>query len=356
MKQRYKEFVDKLDIDAVESAIGFEPTERLGENDVGHCPDVWGLHKHGDTTGKFAIHRGKKVYNCWVCGGGSLLSLVMEMNNWDIDEATVWLYQFAHGDTRTDAEFVNEYLTLLEDIKRRTKMMPYFNERVLEKFKDDTEWFQTRGISANVIAEYNLRYAEVAMKPAPIRQRPEGPEKIDEDYYGPAAIFPHYWRGKLVGWQNRWINDPDTPKWLAKYTNTTDFPKSDTIFNYDKALASGDPVVVCESVPTVLMLASIDVAAVSYFGGAIKDPQLRLLRRFPGVILAPDNDAPGSKFLKEASEYLQTYTEVIYLPKVTFKDGADIGDLWDGGYEEVQNHLEKAYVPELIGHVIGDAT
>jgi DNA primase len=353
MKIRYSEFVNRIDVDAFKEAIEFEPVDTNGENDIGHCPDVWGLHKHGDTTGKFAIHRGKRLYNCWVCGGGSLLSLVMEMYDYDVDEATEWLYQFARGDTRSDSEFIDDFLAMIQDDKHREETLPYFNPRVLEKFKDDPSWFLTRGITEEVIEEYGLRYAEVGMKTAPIRQRKDGPEKIDDDYYGPTAVFPHFWEGKLVGWQNRWINDPDTPKWLAKYTNTTDFPKSYTLFNLDKAQLASEPVVVCESVPTVLMLASIDVAAISYFGGTIKEPQLRLLRRLnQGVILAPDNDGPGEKFLEEATGYLERYIPVYHLPTVDLHEGSDLGDLYTPdnprlGEAMVKEHLKKAYLPSL---------
>ena len=74
---KYSQFVDRLDVNALCEAIGFEPEyEDARGNLVGYC--IWPEnHSHGDTTGKFAIHPEKKVYNCYVCGGGSLLSLIM---------------------------------------------------------------------------------------------------------------------------------------------------------------------------------------------------------------------------------------------------------------------------------------
>ena len=72
---KFSAFVDDIDIDAFEEQIGFDVLRTHRDEDIGQCPDYWGLHAHGDTTGKFAINREKKVYHCFVCGGGSLLSL-----------------------------------------------------------------------------------------------------------------------------------------------------------------------------------------------------------------------------------------------------------------------------------------
>jgi DNA primase len=359
-KPRYSEFVYDLDVDAFEQAIDFNPLEQNGDNDVGKCPDCWGLHKHGDQSGKFAIHREKKVYNCWVCGGGSLLSLVMEMYEMEVDDATEWLRQFT-GDTRSDAEFADFYMSLLDETERHSAAMPFFNERVLERFSDDASWFRTRGISDEIIERYKLGYSDSAMKSAPIKERGGSRVKIDDDYYGPTAVFPHFWEGKLVGWQNRWMDwnpkKSKTPKWLPKYTNTNDFPKANTLFNYDNALESGDPIVVCESVPTVLLLATFDVPAVAYFGSKIQEAQLRLLRRVQaGVILAPDNDGNGDSLLNMATDYLQKYIEVQHLPKITRTKGADLGDLAKDEFrqaketlwEALSHHLSQAKTPEIL--------
>lgn len=341
-KTRYSEFADQIDVDAFMEAIGFDPTESKDDNEIGQCPDIWGMHKHGDTTGKFAIHREKRVYHCFVCGGGSLLSLAMEFFDMEVDEATDWMRQFTRGDMRSDAEFYDEMMKLLDKYHEvKAEKMPYFNDHVLGRFNDKTKWFKQRGIADWVVEKYKLGYGNYVMKPAPIK----GGEKIDDDYYGPCAVFPHFWEGTLVGWQHRWMAYPNTPKWLAKYTNTSDFPKAETLFNYDIALLYPEPVIVCESVPTVLFLQSHGIPAVAFFGGGIKEQQLRLLRRFgSGVILAPDNDAPGEKFVHTASKYLERYVDVKILPPVTESEGADLGDYAHGErIKALEEHLNLAY-------------
>lgn len=344
-KPRYHDFAEDIDIDALEAAIGFEPFTHDRGNDIGYC--LWPEnHTHGDTTGKFAIHRDKGVYNCFVCGGGDLLSLAMELYDFDVDEATDWLLQFAQHDMRTDAEFTDYLLKMLGDVEERTSRMPYFNQRVLDRFKDDRSYFLTRGITQEVINEYHLCYGNSVMKPAPFKQRGEERVKEDEDYFGPAAIFPHYWQGRLVGWQHRWMDWDEehskTPRWLSKYTNTTDFPKATTLFNYDHALKARKPVVVLESSPSVLFLRSFEIPAVGFFGEVPKDAQLRLMRRFTsGVILAPDNDKAGNRLLSTATNYLERFIPVYHAEVVDLGEKADLGDYakTDEPYENLRNHL-----------------
>lgn len=353
-KLKYSKFAHAIDVDAFEEAIGFTPIDHHNGNDIGYClfPDN---HQHGDTTGKFAIHRGKKMFNCWACQGGSLLSLVMLLYDMEVEEATEWIHKFAHGDRRSDDRFLDEFFIPMEE--KECHEIPYFNPRVLEKYTDDTSWFLTRGISQDVIDKYGLRYAKTAMRGAPIKNRNGETVKEDEDYYGPSAIVPHFWEDRLVGWQNRWMDwDRErtrVPKWLPKYTNTSDFPKKETLYNYQAALADGAPVVVCESPVTVLMLASLYIPAVAYFGSSPTEEQLRLLRRFyeHGLILAPDNDENGEQLLR-TTDYLQRYVpEILHLPMVRTKPGADIADLYDPenkDYSAVWKHLNKNYIPGIF--------
>lgn len=349
-KHRYKDFAQDIDLDAFYEAIDYEVIDHRNGNDIGHCPLPYGLHKHGDTTGKFAVHREKMVYLCFVCGGGNLLSLAMEMNEFDVNEATEWLRQFAIGDTRSDAEFTEYFLGLIEDTKERIASLPFFNERVLERFVDYPEYFDSRGISREVQKEAKLCYGNPVMKPSP---RKKG-EKIDEDYFGPAAIFPHFWQGRLVGWQHRWLDfGPDTPKWLGKWTNTTDFPKHITIYGYESALKNPDPVIIVESVPTALFLRSHGYNSISTFGGNT-ETQLRLIRRFQqGVIISPDNDGEGkagSHFLNSATDYLEKFIPVQHLPPVPGPVGADLNDFAQeddpGGI--LKEFLEEAFTPSLL--------
>ena len=343
MKVRYSEFKDDIDVDAFEEAIGFEALERRGDEDVGFCPDLSGLHKNGDTTGKFAINRAKKTHNCWLCGGGSLLSLSMEYFDMGIDEAMHWLFSLTKSTAQSDDSFVEYFTSMFEDIEHRVETLPYFNDRVLSQFDDPNPWFAKRGISKEICEQYHLRSGYGVLRASPIRDG----EKVFSDYRGDCSIFPHFWQGRLVGWQSRWLGD--RPKWIPKYTNTGDFPKSYTLFNYDEALKS-KRVVVVESVPTALFLRSLGISSVATFGSGVQDPQKRLLRCFDQVLLAPDNDAPGTKWERELTKYLSPFVSVQTLPVIGQRDsGDDLGDLVDHSdpLSAIVDLFGKARIPDL---------
>src|SRR3954470_18127673 len=143
-KLHYLDFAHRIDVDEFEAAIGFDPIEQDHQgNDRGHCILPWGLHKNGDTTGKFAIHRKKKVYGCWVCGGGSLLDLTMHLKDMDDEQATDWLYQFTKPVEEKGEDFIDRIHQIMNPEMKRPPPLPYYNERVLEKWRtSDHPWFQ----------------------------------------------------------------------------------------------------------------------------------------------------------------------------------------------------------------------
>jgi hypothetical protein len=347
-KLRYSDFWDRINVDAFEEAINWTPEEQRGSNDVGFC--LWPEnHSNGDTTGKFAIEREQRLYNCYVCGGGTLLSLVMEFYGYDLDEATDWLYQFTEADMRSDQEFVDDFMDAFRDVEKRVNTLPYFNDRVLDKFSPEVpeSWLEQRCILPEVCEQYNVRFSERIYRPAP----KTGRFADDPPYEGPGIVFPHYYKGRLVGWQTRWLEDA-RPDWVPKYTMTTDFPKDSTIYGFDQAMDAVNVhkhvdggVIVVESVPSALFALSCGAAAVATFGSNLNDAQMRLLRRFGGVTLAPDNDAAGEKWLSANTQYLKRYCRVWHLPPVEGEAGADLGDIASSSspFDAFQEHLSNAY-------------
>lgn len=321
-RTKYSEFAEFIDVDSLVSAIGFDPLyEDARGNLVGYC--LWPeQHTNGDTTGKFAIHPEKKMYNCYVCGGGSLLSLVMELYSWDSETAEDYLRRFA-GDARTDTEFLEDFLNAFaKDAEKRAETMPYFNGRVLEKWNFAYEWGEANGLNNKVIESYNVLYAPEAVKRSP------GKGKFADapDYAGPAIIWPHYWNKRLVGWQSRWLAD-DRPEFVKKWTNTVDFPKDNTLYGY-QFLVPGKTHAV-ESAKSVLKLNSLGYQATGTFGSNVNDAQLRLLRKFrSGVVLWPDADRAGDEWFKQCYDYLKPYVPLFGVMQLPESKG-DVADLSD---------------------------
>jgi DNA primase len=314
---RYKDFYTRIDYDSLYGDLDWEPNESNGPEDKGYCLDAWGLHKHGDTTGKLAINRDKGVYNCWVCGGGTILSLVMEVKNLDWQEATEYLFGFTKSEKVSNSEFYEKVQRLLASEDKQEKPLPHFNRRVVEQWADeDHEWFRSRGISREVCKYFSLGF----------NGKCRTFKKDMGTYEGPGIILPHFGGNNLLGWQTRWLDDL-RPRWVAKYTNTVDFPRETTLWGYDFAQRQPEPPILVESVATALFLLSEGHNACASFGSQLTPSQLRLLRSFQsGVILARDNDEPGRKWLNDATNYLERYIKVLHVPPVN-GEGADLGDL-----------------------------
>jgi hypothetical protein len=144
-------------------------------------------------------------------------------------------------------------------------------------------------------------------------------------YEGQAIILPHFWHGKLVGWQERWLSD--TPQWIGKYTNTSEFPRETTVWGLDFAKSQEARPVLCESVATALRLISEGFPAIATFGSQITPDQCKCLRGFQrGIILAPDNDTAGYKWYEQAIRQLHKFVP-LYLAEPSGEIGTDLGDV-----------------------------
>lgn len=318
---RYGDFVDQIDLDAVYEELGWSPERTHLDEDIGFCPDLHARHNNGDTTGKFAFNRNKKCYNCWVCGGGSLLSWVMESKDLDIQDATSWLYDFTKPKKISAEDFYSEIEVLLEVGKPEHKNMPFFNDKVIEKWRNNSHrWFAERRIDPEVASYFKLGFDAEHIK-----YGPKG------NYTGPCIILPHFWKGKLMGWQERWLSQ-ERPPWVGKYTNTSDFPRNETLWGYDFALKSSQQPIIVESVTSALYLISEGYSAIATFGASVSAEKMALLRVFnQGVILAPDNDPAGYAWLNDPGKitlhgYLERYIPTLVVPYVE-GSGADLGDL-----------------------------
>ncbi|WP_028058397.1 toprim domain-containing protein [Candidatus Solirubrobacter pratensis] len=358
---RYKDFASRIDVEEVILALGILEEREEGRNKhgepeyVGQCPDPWSLHSNGDTTGKFALNPGRKVYNCWVCGGGSLLSLTMAMLDLDPDEATDWLIQYADENREvSDERFLDEIDSLLAQLtpsRKQDETLPYYNANILRKWEDQGRGLEDWNLGVldgkpRNIARDALRAAHVCYAPSAIKHPPRDSKTgvpLDDLYEGPCVIFPHYVGERLVGWQHRWLED-DRPKWCSKYTNTPDFPKRTTLYKPRGGPSGPLPVVIVESVPTAIFLAGIGWPAVATFGGTVTTEQLKLLRRYQqGVILAPDNDGAGLRSCVATADYLDGFIPLsVVLPEWDTGEKWDLLDRFNENGEDIDSLLRAA--------------
>jgi hypothetical protein len=339
---------ESLDLEAALVALEMDEVRRFRGEVWCHCPLP--DHPGRDATGtNFSLNEETFYWKCFTCDeGGGLPALVARLQGFedvtDGDEvadsawqqALRWLAPFS--DEVGDDEQGRSGGRKRKRQNRQPKptvparpALPSFAPGALSRYEacplgllakwhiDDPE----------VVREYGLRY---------------DPEHERAGYVGRAIIIPHVFEGRLVGYQERWLDD-DRPDHVPKYTNSQEFPKTETLYNWDRAREAserGERVVAVESVMTVVRLACLAIPAAGTFGASLTDRQLRLLGRLrAGVALSFDNDPPylnesgvlvtgaGVKALRRVAGELRRSAPVWIVPRVAGAKG-DLADLNDG--------------------------
>lgn len=358
----WSDIEDSVRLDEVLDALAINVVSVAKGEHWASCPLP--SHPGADTSPSFSVNEDNFLWNCFTCDDGGLLPLLVarieEFEDDDVQTAwqkgVEWLIPFSDGEVSEDddgafMDQLQKYFDRGEVRKRYVKpSMPYFTDKVIDSLEP---------APLELLAKWNITSEETVehfkLKYDPERHRIKG----DKNYTAPALVIPHYFDGKLVGFQERWLAD-DRPKWVPKYTNSDDFPKSTTLYDWDNVReeAQGLPVIVVESAMTRIRLWELGYAGVATFGASITDEQVRLLRALRGgVILSFDNDpdylnkkgqwvmGSGRKALYTYAEKLADYISVEFLPYVD-QDKGDLADLLD---DEVHNlvELRTPYFAEL---------
>lgn len=323
----------RLDFEEVLEALGIVVSHWNGDWLMCHCPDPV-MHKNGDTNPSFGFNVDEMYANCFVCGSKTLLQLVQEQLDCSEADAVAWLREQSTFEPAKEDDLLEKIQKILHPVEK-VEVMPEFPDSAIFKYRFIHPYLLNRGISKEVIQDFNVGF--------------------DEEHLG--IVIPHWWHGKLRGWQVRHLLEKDgkyycptcgqdnsptvakVPKDVAKYNNTVGFPKKYTLYNYDNQL--GATVVVVESPMSVLKLATLGIPSVATFGSFSKE-QAQALAKFAFVAYWPDNDEAGRKNTEHVLKYLAPLTKVGIVPPVEGEKG-DPGDLTSK--EEVEEYLDRLMTP-----------
>jgi len=237
-----------------------EWTETSSGEWVMSCPLPFGLHAHGDAKPSAALSVRKGLFCCLACNnGGSLAWLVATCTDRPMGEVV----QSLSGRSTLGVSEILERLSALWSSPEAPAPLPSYSPAVL------APWM--------VLHPYVTEVRKVPVERA-IRFA------IGFDEQRNRVVIPHFWRGRLVGWQSRRLGADGTPKYLS----SPDFPRARTIFNFQ----AGVDALVVES-PMSVLVRSDHPHPQATFGAAVSDAQLRLLESARSVTLAMDNDPAG---------------------------------------------------------------
>lgn len=312
-----------FDPELVLEDLGIKIAYVIGDNIMCHCCNPQN-HKNGDANPSFGYSISKKVWNCFTCGTGTILSLIRDQIGLSSGEAENWLKERLVSENKP------------KKIKRiKSKEIMEYPSNLLFRYRKIHPYLYERGLTKEVIIDMQIGY--------------------DENHDG--IMIPHFFNKKLVGWQVRHLFQDKNGKYLCnscnkkiitKYSSTPNFPKRNTLFNYDKAMEcvrkTGEKMIVVESPMTALRLISEGYkSVVATFGSWSREQIFSLSGCQNGIILWADADLAGQTNLKRVLDWAVKLVPTYIAPLVD-KEKGDAGDLTS---EEIKLYLENIYSPIL---------
>lgn len=281
---------------------------------------------HDERNPSASLNYKKLVYNCLGCqSNGGLLWFIAACRGIPGPAARDWLAKESCAGPDWDVGTLLAIIDAMEQsVNRRPAPIPRMSERAIAPWMVIHPYLtdpvdavpRGRGVPKENVRALRVGYAE--------RFPMDGEGRTSE-----RVVFPHWWRGDLVGWQSRRLYDDGTPKYLS----TGDFPRDRTLYRYD---AKRSTALVVESPMSVLRhMHHLPIEAT--FGAEVTDAQVRLIGEHRRVVLWMDNDDAGWKAVAGAQEgrsrrpglieRLTPYTDVWVVDSPWAADAGDMDDL-----------------------------
>jgi hypothetical protein len=263
-----------------------------------------GMHSDQRANPTASLNFQKLVYKCLGCGAsGGLLWFIATCRGGSSTEARTWLEQTAG--LGTSVMELEQMLRFLDNMyASRTKQpIPTYSDRAL------TPWDFLHPYFTDPYDKGGREIPEATAKEF----------RLGWDQRSDRVVLPHFWQGKLVGWQTRkmppeWRSMPweaDSPEIHSgranspKYHSSPDFPKDTTIYNHKPRSTTG--VVVVESMMSVLRHEhALHLEAT--FGASVTESQVKRLTAHEQVTLWMDNDKAGWRAVTGVPEVRKTRT------------------------------------------------
>ena len=303
--------------------IGAHEIIENGNELIHSCKLPFGMHKNGDSNPSASLNRESLLFNCFTCGGGSIVWLVQNCLDVDRDTAAAELKNYADGLKVVPIEdFIDRLNKMFANEAQSRFDIPVYNERILDRWITSTDYLTERGVSLQVQKEMKTGLDRGRREIARVNGL-ESYVEVDR------VVLPHFINNRLVGWVAR---KTDNIEGVAKYKNSKSFPRQYSLYNYDNVEVM-QHVYVVESPMSVLVLKSRGVTnVVATFGAKVSKPQLDLLREFPKVTIFMDGDAPGRSATHNLIDALREYVSLTVIDTPDGEDPASLDAIPEGIY------------------------
>jgi len=346
MSRIKRETIDRIfETAQIEEVIGeFVQLKRAGSNYKGLSPF------NNEKSPSFMVSPAKQIFKDFSSGkGGSVVTFLMELENYTYPEALRWLAKKYNIEIEEDQEDRSPEQELLHNEREAVFLISEFAQKwyAEQLFSEEGKriglsYFRERGFTDETIAKFGLGYAPlqkdafateaIAKAYSPEVLAASGISLLREgggwyDRFWGRVLFPiHSISGRVLGFGGRVLNsDAKT----AKYLNSPENPiyhKSKVLFGLfqaRKAIVKQDEAYLVEGYTDVISLHQIGVEnVVSSSGTSLTEDQIRLIKRYTNnVTILYDGDPAGIRAsFRGIDMFLQ---EGVNVRVVLFPDGDD---------------------------------
>jgi DNA primase len=291
-------------IKSIVKSIGLEIVGETNNDFLCYCP----FHSNRHTS-SFSVSREKGAFICFnpSCGeSGTLIDLIKRVMNKNDFQAMRFI-------STKESEALDNFDELLSEAMEVKPDFEEFDTEILEKLHSGIKesekakaYLKSRGINDESINHFELGYSEsLDMVVTPVHS-PDGT---------PIGIVGRSVEGK-------------------SFKNSTNLPKSKTLFNVHRAKKIGDQVIVVESNFDAIRIHQAGFPnVVATLGGFLSTEQQRILNRyFNKIIIMTDADSAGRELGKSISNKLRN-KDILWASdsygKIYPHDAKDAGDMTD---------------------------
>ena len=301
-------------IKSILKSIGLEVTGETSNDFLCYCP----FHSNRHTS-SFSVSREKGAFICFnpACGeAGTLQELVKRVMNKTEFEAMRFI-------SSKEAEALENFDELLAETMADKPVFEEFSKDTLSKLHSGLlesdlakDYFKSRGIMSEALSYFELGYSQnMGMVTVPVHS-PDGM---------PIGIVGRSIEGK-------------------KFKNSTNLPKSKTLFNIHRAKKIGDQVIVVESSFDAIRVHQAGFPnVVATLGGFLSTEQNNLLNRhFNKITIMTDNELAGRELGFSRAKKLK-FKDLLWASceygKIYPHGAKDAGDLTD---EEIKACIKNS--------------
>jgi DNA primase len=317
-----KEYLDEIKLRLkVSQVVGkYVQLKKRGKEFIGLSPFK------NEKSPSFTVSDEKEFYHCFSTSEhGNIFDFLMKTKSLSFGEAVRALaaeagmppYKFTRMDTEKEKRFYS-YKTIFKEYS------DYFHEQIFKSENNQAlKYLEKRGISQNIIKEYNLGYVpwqndfyekiktkfnEEEIISTGLYYKNEKTNKF-VDRFNSRITFPiNNLTGETIAFGGRIIKESH----LAKYINSPEtefYKKGRTVFNLDKAKALRseiNEVVIVEGYMDVVSLYAAGIKnIISNSGTALTETQIDLIWKFfPNPIICLDGDQSGQSAALRIAEKL----------------------------------------------------